>query len=104
MKLVSTFSYNFIDACHIVPFSRSQNDKVTNGVALCPNLHRAFYRGIVSIDSNYKVIVSNHIHEIVNHPYGLSQLHGKELILPSESNHWPSLESLEWHREYIFKG
>jgi putative restriction endonuclease len=45
MTLTSTFNYNFIDACHIVPFSYSQNDKVNNGIALCPNLHSAFDRG-----------------------------------------------------------
>lgn len=48
-----------IDACHIVPFSESYNDIVTNGIALCPNLHRAFDSGLISIDENYKVIVSN---------------------------------------------
>ncbi|MFC4198185.1 HNH endonuclease [Pedobacter jamesrossensis] len=39
-----------------VPFNVSHNDKVTNGIALCPNLHRAFDRGLVSI-SRIKDIV-----------------------------------------------
>ncbi|MET3115346.1 putative restriction endonuclease [Pedobacter sp. CG_S7] len=52
MQLTSTFNYSFVDACHIVPFSYSHNDKVNNGIALCPNLHRAFDRGLVSISND----------------------------------------------------
>ena len=103
MRLESTFGHNFIDACHIVPFSISHNDKVNNGIALCPNLHRAFDRGLVSIDNSYRVVVSNHLAEIENHPYGLKQLEGRKISLPFNSRYYPALEHLEWHRKEIFK-
>jgi putative restriction endonuclease len=61
MRLESTFAHSFIDACHIVPFSITHEDKVSNGIALCPNLHRAFDRGLVSISNDYKILISNHI-------------------------------------------
>ena len=44
---------------HIVPFAVSHNDTVSNGISLGPNLHRAFDRGLVSLNSELKVIVSN---------------------------------------------
>jgi putative restriction endonuclease len=61
MRLESTFGHNFIDACHIMPFRVSHDDKVNNGLALCPNLHRAFDRGLITVDSNYFVVTSKHI-------------------------------------------
>lgn len=103
MRLESTFGHNFIDACHIMPFSVSHDDKVNNGLALCPNLHRAFDRGLITVDSDYFVITSKHINEDVIHAYSLNQLRGKKLILPTAQQYRPALENLEWHRDKIFK-
>jgi putative restriction endonuclease len=104
MRLESTFGYNFIDACHIIPFSVSHDDKVNNGLALCPNLHRAFDRGLITVDSNYYVITSRHISEDVIHTYSLNQLKGKKLMLPMVQQYRPALENLEWHRDQVFRG
>lgn len=104
MRLESSFGHTFIDACHIVPFSVSHNDKVNNGIALCPNLHRAFDRGLIGIDTNYRVLVSSHLIEDNQHPYSLKKLNGKPIHLPSASMYYPELENLEWHRGNVFKG
>ncbi len=104
MRMRSTFKYNFIDACHIVPFALTHDDKVSNGMALCPNLHRAFDRGLVSVDENYKIIVSSHIEEDLAHPYSLRKLAGKTISLPEQGQYRPSQENLEWHRNEVFKG
>lgn len=102
MKLVSTYGYSLLDACHIIPFSKNQDDRVTNGLALCPNLHRAFDRGLISIDADYKVIVSDQIMEDQSHPYGLTHFIGRRILLPSERHHQPAQENLEWHRLSTF--
>jgi putative restriction endonuclease len=104
MRLESTFGHLFVDACHIVPFRISHNDRVDNGLALCPNLHRAFDRGLISIDKQYRVITSPHISENTLHPYSLGQLHGKSLQLPANPQYRPALEHLDWHRDNVFKG
>lgn len=104
MRMRSTFKYNFIDACHIVPFAVTHDDKVTNGVALCPNLHRAFDRGLVSVAEDYTILVSAHIDELVDHPYSLSKLNGRSILLPQLPRYYPSQENLAWHRENVFKG
>lgn len=104
MRMRSTFKYNFIDACHIIPFAITHDDKVTNGIALCPNLHRAFDRGLVSIDENYTIMVSAHIDELADPPYSLSKLKGKPILVPELQHYYPSQENLAWHREYVFKG
>lgn len=103
MRLESIFRYNFIDACHIIPFSVTHDDKVNNGIALCPNLHRAFDRGLVSIDNDYRILISNHLNEIESHSYSLKQLEGRKIRLPFGSQYYPSIENVEWHRDNIFK-
>ena len=102
MKLVSTFGYSLIDACHIRPFSDNQDDRVTNGIALCPNLHRAFDRGLISIDQEYKVLVTDQIQEDKSNPYGLEILRGRKILLPTEMHLRPDQENLEWHRKNQF--
>lgn len=103
MSLSSLYKHSFIDACHIVPFSQTQNDSVTNGIALCPNMHRAFDRGLLSIDDSYRILVSEHLTEDQNHPYALNALKGRKIILPQQQNHYPAQEALEWHRMNILK-
>ncbi|HEY5327119.1 MAG TPA: HNH endonuclease, partial [Mucilaginibacter sp.] len=103
MRLESSYRHNFIDACHIVPFSISHDDKVNNGIALCPNLHRAFDRGLISIDINYRVLVSDHIIENPGHPYNLKLLKGREIQLPANKQYFPKLENVVWHNENVLK-
>ncbi len=103
MSLSSLYKHSFVDACHIIPFSHSQNDSVTNGIALCPNMHRAFDRGLLSIDENYRILVSQHLVEDKAHPYALSALKGRKIILPQDVNHYPAREAVEWHRREVFK-
>ncbi|MEO8146302.1 MAG: HNH endonuclease [Bacteroidia bacterium] len=81
MKIDATINVSMIDACHIIPFSESYNDTVTNGIALCPNLHRAFDRGLIAIDNNYKVIVSKTFREGESN-YSIHRFDGKEILLP----------------------
>jgi putative restriction endonuclease len=103
MRLESLFAHNFVDACHIVPFSVTQDDRVSNGITLCPNLHRAFDRGLVSIDDRYRILVSSHLIEDKNHTYSLSHLGGRQILLPLSEQYFPSQDNLAWHRANIFK-
>lgn len=103
MKLVSNHGFSMVDACHIVPFSLSKDDKVTNGLALCPNLHRAFDRGLITVDSDLKVLVSTTIAEDESNVYALRNLEGKRLNLPFGRIHYPAPVNLAWHRDNVFK-
>ncbi|NEM97857.1 HNH endonuclease [Pontibacter burrus] len=104
MRLVSSHGFSMIDACHIVPFSLSKDDKITNGLALCPNLHRAFDRGLITVDVNLKVLVSDTIAEDISNNYALQHLKGRPLSLPFGAKHYPAVANLAWHRDQIFKG
>jgi len=104
MRVISTYDVSLVDACHIVPFSVSGDDTIGNGMALCPNLHRAFDRGLLSVDANYRVLVSEAFGEAERHPYSLRALSGKPMALPFDRKLYPLAENLAWHREKVFRG
>jgi putative restriction endonuclease len=102
MKIISSLEIQMVDACHIVPFSESHDDTITNGISLCPNLHRAFDRGLITISNDYTVIVSDKFSE-VSLDYSIAQYKNKRLALPLQSRYYPSMNNLQWHQENVFK-
>ncbi len=99
MRVTAGSAVQMIDACHIVPFSESHDDTIGNGISLCPNLHRAFDRGLISIDENYKVIVSSQFRESDESDYSIRKYQSKRILLPTEEKYRPSRENLIWHLE-----
>ena len=104
LQIDAVFNISLIDACHIVPFSESYDDTITNGISLTPTLHRAFDRGLISIDSNYRVLISDKfIEKNVESNYSINQFRGKEILLPTNVKYYPNISNLNWHRDNIFK-
>ena len=104
IRVSAPYSFSMIDACHIRPFYKTFNNHPTNGIALCPNLHRAFDKGAISIDENYRVIISPTFIENETSLYSLKALAGMQIELPKDDRYLPDLEAFAWHREYTFKG
>lgn len=102
MRIDVTLQISLIDACHIVPFSESYNDTISNGIALCPNLHRAFDRGLISIDENYRVRVSKVFSEGES-DYSIRKFDRKLISLPGNKDFWPNRVNLIWHGRNVFK-
>jgi putative restriction endonuclease len=96
MRIITNRDVQMIDACHIVPFSESHDDTISNGISLCPNLHRAFDRGLIAIDDDYCVMVSP-FHE-ASDIYGIRQFEGKKILLPDDNEYFPSIVNLAKHR------
>ncbi len=97
MRIIAGDSIQMIDACHIIPFSESHDDTICNGISLCPNLHRAFDRHLITIDENYKIIVKTFSEDSTS--YSIKQFEGKEILLPKNTNYHPSKPNLAIHRE-----
>ena len=102
MKIETSINIQMVDACHIIPFSVSNDDTIPNGLSLSPNLHRAFDRGLITINNDYIVRVSPIIIEN-DTTYSISQFEGKQIILPENYNWYPSPKSLEWHNKEVYK-
>lgn len=99
MRVDALLSISMVDACHIVPFSEGYDDTLVNGIALCPNLHRAFDRGLISISDDYRVLLKKNFVENRESPFNLGQFEGAQISLPADPVHFPALENIAQHRK-----
>ena len=104
LRVSATFTITMVDACHIVPFATNFDNSLTNGIALCPNLHRAFDRGLITVDDDYRVMLSSAFTENKNSSFSFQQINGRQLALPVNERFHPSREGFSWHRKNVFKG
>lgn len=99
-----------VEAAHIVPHSSKGKDDVLNGIALCHLHHWAFDVGWFSVLDDYTIRVSpeadnlkEEFGKIGNYDFIKSFAQSVQKIsLPSHENIYPHLNSIKWHREYIF--
>ncbi len=91
------------EAAHIIPFNKSHNNDVRNGISLCRLHHWSFDSGLISVDRTYKVIVSDFMLERGPTEWLLTTLRGKSILLPDHSELYPAQEALAWHREEVLK-
>ena len=91
------------EAAHIIPFKVSGNNDVRNGISLCQLHHWSFDKGLISVDRNYKVIVSDLMLERGPAEWLLTTLRGKSILLPEHDELYPAQEALSWHREKVLR-
>ena len=103
VRVSASYTFSMVDACHIVPFYKTFNNHPTNGIALCPNLHRAFDKGVISIDESYRVLVSATFVENNDSLYSLHALNGTQIKLPTDKQFLPDSAAFAWHRKHTFK-
>lgn len=102
MQISANFDVQMIDACHIVPFSISHDDTISNGISLSPTIHRAFDRGLITIDNEYRLVISNTFTESTTNSF-IKSYEGKCILLPKQKSHFPLVQNLEWHRINVFR-
>lgn len=103
IKMLTPEGHTVVDAAHIKPWSESKNDNPTNGMALCKLCHWSFDQGLMSIDGQFRVIVSKAIIKDPNLPGHILTLSERPMFRPSQSRYWPSQDNFEWHRQEIFR-
>lgn len=101
IRILTPDGHTAVNAAHIVPWSVSHNDDPSNGLALSPLCHWAFDEGLLSVDVNYRIILSPHLRRDDNIAGDLLALERRELILPRDENFRPDLEAIEYHRKKI---
>lgn len=89
-----------VQAAHIRPVEHKGSDSVRNGLALSGTLHWMFDRGLISVASDFTILLSRNKvpHDVANR---LIRPGGK-LHLPADHRNWPHPENLRWHRENVF--
>lgn len=98
VRIVTPDGHTVVDAAHIVRWSKSQNDDIRNGMALCKLCHWAFDEGMMGVTDNYNVITSRQIGLNSNAPGFLLTLSGRSIIPPPDRDLWPAQQYLAEHR------
>lgn len=99
IRIVTPDGHTVVEAAHIVPWSKSRNDDIRNGMALCRTCHWGFDEGMLGVSDDYMVITARSIGIDPNFPGLLSMLSGRGIIPPTKRDHWPALEYLAEHRK-----
>lgn len=86
-----------VDACHIQDHAKSGIDHLTNGLALCKNLHAAFDSGLISLSDDYRVLISKNLRE-TDTAYSLRRLEGLPIRLPEKPDFHPDVSLVRLHR------
>lgn len=103
IKMLTAEGHTAVDAAHIRPWSESQDDHPTNGMALCKLCHWSFDEGLMSVDRHYRVLISPSVKQDPNLPGHMLTLSEGPIFKPQESQFWPDLENFKWHRQQRFR-
>jgi len=98
VRIITPEQFTVVDAAHIIPWCKSKNDDIRNGMALCKLCHWAFDNGMMGVSENHHIITSRHIGSHTNAPGFLLTLSGRSIIPPPERDHWPAQQYLAEHR------
>lgn len=81
-----------LEAAHIVPFSKSHDHSIANGILLRKDIHTLFDKGLIAIDKNYRIRLSEEFKS--NYPQKDNiyfKLDGQKIQLPHDRVHWPRI-------------
>ena len=93
-----------LDAAHIRPYEQGGLHTKSNGILLRKDIHSIFDLGYVTVDPDYRFVVSDQMKERFDNGEEYRRLHGKTLRCPNNRSDWPDQQLLRWHNENIFLG
>ncbi len=93
-------------ASHIIPWSKDEKLRLlpTNGICLCASHDRAFDRGLISIEDDYKISLSQRLKKFQNNKYVdlmFFRFNNQSMKLPFRF--LPDKSNLDWHRKNVFQ-
>lgn len=91
-----------LDAAHIQSYSSGGNHEVANGLLLRRDIHSVFDAGYLTLDEDFRVVVSDRVRTEFNNGNEYRRLHGEKLRLPPNPKLQPDPGRLQWHRENRF--
>jgi predicted restriction endonuclease len=99
-----------VEAAHIVPHGSFGRDDLFNGIALCRFHHWAFDVGWFALRDDYQIVVSSKLSDV---PLDFGRMGDYALIrqlnnarngvrLPNRRQLYPHVNSIRWHRQFVF--
>ncbi len=105
---MNTESEHLVEAAHIHRHSESGDNDPRNGLALTPDAHWMFDRGLWTVDYRegcYMVrVATGKFNEASPVGQSLIRHNGSSLYLPGKQSLLPDPERLAWHRSRVFIG
>jgi putative restriction endonuclease len=93
-----------LEAAHIIEWSDTHTNDVTNGILLRADIHKLFDAGYVTIDPDgYRFVVSKRLKEDYDNGKEYYQLHGSRILLPEDPNAWPGRDVLAERNSEVFR-
>jgi putative restriction endonuclease len=103
---LTTTKENFVEAAHIHQHALSGNNDPRNGLALTPDAHWMFDRGLWTAepDGNELIVIVAKNHFKDSSPYGrtLSTHHKKPLLFTNKTTLRPDPKYFAWHRKNCY--
>ena len=87
-----------LEAAHIQKYVNEESNHVQNGICLRVDMHKLFDNGLISIDSDFKVVVSSMLQSTEYRKFN-----GIKLKLPKNKSYYPSATVLSFHNKEIFR-
>ena len=94
-----------LQAAHIRPYSFKGPHDIRNGILLRSDLHTLFDEGYITIDDDYRIDVSDRLHQDYGNGKDYYKYKGKKLlVLPNSRTELPAKEFIDWHNDNIYLG
>lgn len=93
-----------LEAVHIQPYSQGGPHAVQNGLLLRSDLHILFDQGYVSVNEDFRFLVSEQLYEDYHNGRDYYARHKKPILLPEQPAERPAREFLAWHRTSVYLG
>ena len=94
-----------LEAANIRPCAAGGEHELSNGLLLRSDLHTLFDLGYVTVDpAEKRIVVSGRIRAEFENGHEYYKLRGEKLVLPENPLAIPSIESLTYHAEHVFRG
>lgn len=94
-----------LQAAHIRPLPQGGEHRLDNGVLLRSDVHTLFDQGYLSMDPNYRLMVSSRLRrEFGNGEEFYARASDRTPVsVPVRRVDRPNSDFLEWHRDQVFK-
>lgn len=89
-----------VEAAHIKPVASGGRDLIQNGLALNRTVHWAFDLGMMWVDRDLRIRVSEEVESDQRNEW-LRKFRGNMLRLPRNPSFYPSSDALAWHAKHI---
>jgi len=102
IRMLTPDGHTVVEAAHIVPWSKSKDDRPTNGLCLCRLCHWSFDEGLMGVGKKYEILVSKRVRAENNMPGHILTLLDRPIFTPEEECFRPTQDNLARHRKEVF--